>query len=140
MEPAIAALAAERRTAGQIASMQSSLDAMQRYSLADKRGQQADLAFHRFMVEAAGNTALSTLADSIGAAVTWTTRYKQRHGPLPRDPADDHAAVLTAIKARDSEAARTAMSRLITLALADMNLGPDSDHRRPSVGNQIAAN
>ena len=132
IEPAIAALAAERRTTRQVESMQASLDAMQRYSLADERGQHADLAFHRTMMEAAGNSALLTLADSIGAAVAWTTRYKQRNRPLPRDPVADHAAVLAAIEAGDCVSASAAMARPIELALADMSLGQVSKPVRVS--------
>lgn len=130
VEPAVAALAAKRRTSSQIEGMRSSLAEMQRYGLADKRGQQADLAFHRIMIEAAGNSALTTLADSIGAAVAWTTIYKQRYRPLLHDPVPDHAAVLDAIEAAESEAASDAMTKLIAFALADMDPGHPTGSRR----------
>ncbi len=122
IEPAAAAFAAARRTDADLAEMRSALDAMKHYGLADARGQSADQQFHRAILAAARNTPLATLANSVGAAVRWTTKFKQRKRALPRDPLPDHVRVLDAIAASDADAAREAMVTLLKLALRDMGL------------------
>jgi DNA-binding FadR family transcriptional regulator len=59
------------------------------------------------------------LSASIGAAVSWTTQFKQRSRALPRDPVPDHARVYDAIVAGDQDAAGAAIRVLIDLALDD---------------------
>lgn len=122
IEPEAAALAAQRRGPADLDTMRTALGGMERYGLGDAQGQAADQAFHRTIIEASGNRPLTTLAESVGAAVAWTTRFKQRHQPLPRDPMDEHWAVFAAIEAGDADGARAAMQELIRLALSDMGL------------------
>lgn len=122
IEPEAAALAARRRSDADVARMTSALDEMTEYGLADVRGQAADQAFHRTILKASGNRPLSALAESVGAAVSWTTRFKQRHQPLPRDPIVEHRAVYAAIEAGHVASARAAMQDLLQLALSDMGL------------------
>jgi DNA-binding FadR family transcriptional regulator len=122
IEPEAAALAAQRRNLADLDIMQGALADMERHGLADACGQAADQAFHRAIIEASGNRPLITLAESVGAAVAWTTRFKQRHQPLPRDPMDEHRAVFAAIEAGDAAQARAAMQELVDLALSDMGL------------------
>jgi len=119
IEPAAASLAAGRRTEAQIAAMQSALDAMARHGLATEKGRDADQQFHQSVLDATHNEVLASLGSSVGAAVDWTTRYKQRHQALPRDPLPEHLAVFAAIKASDAAGARQAMDELLQLALAD---------------------
>ncbi|MEY4500457.1 MAG: hypothetical protein RIS52_347 [Pseudomonadota bacterium] len=120
IEPAAAALAALRRDEKQLAAMADALEGMRVHGLASEAGQAADQDFHRAILEATHNDALASLASSVGAAVRWTTRFKQRHAALPRDPLPDHESVFTAIAARNETGAREAMARLLHLALADM--------------------
>lgn len=120
IEPAAAALAAQRRTPAQIDAMRESLDAMARHGLASDAGQAADQQFHLVVLEATHNDALASLASSVGAAVGLTTRFKQRHHALPRDPLPEHVAVFEGITAGDGAQARRAMEELLRLALADM--------------------
>ena len=120
IEPAAAALAAQRRTSAQIDAMRGSLDAMAKHGLASEAGQAADQQFHASVLAATHNDALVSLASSVGAAVGLTTRFKQRHHALPRDPLPDHLAVFDAIAAGDPAQARIAMEELLHLALADM--------------------
>ena len=120
LEPAAAALAAERRSNAQIAAMADALDRMRRYGLAVQQGQEADQEFHHVLLEATGNEALASLASSVGAAVQWTTHFKQRASTSPRDPIPDHEAVYNAIAMSDPSAAAVAMKALLNLALDDM--------------------
>ena len=62
------------------------------------------------------------LSASIGAAVNWTTQFKQRQRALPRNPIPDHRVVLDAIAAGDGPAASAAMKTLVDLALEDTQL------------------
>jgi DNA-binding FadR family transcriptional regulator len=119
VEPAAAALAAQRRTTEQLQVMRQALDTMAATSLAVDEGQQADCAFHTALLEASGNPFLASLTSGVAAAVTWTTIFKQRNRPLPRDPLPDHERVYEAVASRDTTAARAAMAELVHLALLD---------------------
>jgi DNA-binding FadR family transcriptional regulator len=119
VEPAAAALAAQRRTAEQLQVMRQALDTMAATSLAVGEGQQADCVFHTTLLEASGNPFLASLMSGIAATVTWTTIFKQRKGPLPRDPMPDHERVYEAVASRDPKAARESMAELVRLALLD---------------------
>jgi len=119
IEPAAAALAAQRRTAAQVAVMRDALAAMKRHGLATEMGRTADQQFHRCVLQATHNEALASLASSVAAAVDWTTRFKQRYQALPRDPLPEHMAVFFAIEASEPEPARRAMDDLLRLAFED---------------------
>ena len=120
IEPAAAAFAAERRTQAHLDAMASALAEMAAFGLATSEGQAADRRFHDTLFEAAGNEALAALSSSVGAAVQWTTHFKQRASDQPRDPLPEHQAVLDAVAAADPPAARFAMTELLRLALDDM--------------------
>ncbi len=133
IEPAAVALAARRRGQNHLDAMRVALGDMRLHGLASAEGQAADQRFHRAILDATGNEAIGALATSVGAAVGWTTRFKQRHQPLPRDPLPDHERVYEAIRDGDVGAARAAMNDLLELALADMGLqaiGSASRRRR----------
>ena len=117
---AAAKLAAERRTAEQLGVMQAAIADMRAYGLATTEGQAADQRFHATLLAASGNQALATLASSVGAAVQWTTNFKQRANRNPRDPLPEHIAVCDAIKAGNAAQAFGAMETLIDLAFKDM--------------------
>jgi DNA-binding FadR family transcriptional regulator len=121
IEPESAALAAVRRTNADLAAMAVALEAMNKYSLADERGQRADQDFHSTLLRASGNVFIVSLINGIAAAVRWTTIFKQRTSPLPRDPTPDHVRVYQAIADADPKAARKAMTNLIVLAQVDIN-------------------
>lgn len=118
-EPAAAELAALRRTEAHLQIMDKALDDMQTHTLATEAGRKADLDFHDAVMHATHNEALASLSHSIGAAVAWSTRFKQRHHALTRDPVPDHRRVFDAIARQDSGAARWCMESLIRMALED---------------------
>jgi DNA-binding FadR family transcriptional regulator len=119
VEPAAARLAAERRDRADLKSMKDALGAMRRHTLATEAGLAADRDFHDAILRATRNDALVVLSASIGAAVNWTTQFKQRARALPRDPLPDHIRVYDGIAAGDPEAAGAAMRALVELALED---------------------
>ena len=119
VEPAAARLAAERRDKSDLKAMKDALAAMRRHTLTTEAGRAADRDFHNAILQATRNAALMTLSASIGAAVNWTTQFKQRSRALPRNPIPDHAKVYDAIAAGDAAAAAEAMNLLVDLALED---------------------
>ena len=119
VEPAAASLAAERRDKDDLKVMKDALSAMRRHTLAAEAGRTADRDFHNAILQATKNDALQVLGASIGAAVNWTTQFKQRSRALPRNPVPDHARVYDAIAAGDGNAAAEAMRALVELALHD---------------------
>lgn len=119
VEPAAAGLAAERRDAEDLSRMRKALQAMERHGVAVEEGRMADRDFHDAVLAATRNPPLVSLSSSIGAAVRWTTVYKQRRRALPRDPMPEHWRVFDAIAAGVPEPARVAMSALVAQALED---------------------
>ncbi len=119
IEPAAAALAAARRDKADLKRMRDALSGMRRFTLATDQGRQADRDFHDALLRATRNDAMVVLSASIGAAVNWTTHYKQRLRALPRDPIPDHVRVFDEIAAGNVEAASGAMKALVELALED---------------------
>ena len=126
VEPAAAALAAQRRSSTDVRDMRAALDDMEQHGLLTEEGRAADQAFHRAVLLAARNEPLVALISTIGAAVEWTTRLARLDLGQKRDPVPDHRAVYTAIVERDGTAARNAMSTLVANALSDAGIKPDS--------------
>lgn len=119
VEPEAAALAAMRRTEEHLASMARGLEGMSAHTLATEQGRLADHEFHSALLRASGNAFITSLTSGVGAAISWTTIFKQRDAPLARDPLPDHVRVYEAIKASDAPAAHAAMAKLVDLALFD---------------------
>ncbi|MGW3043005.1 FadR/GntR family transcriptional regulator [Kitasatospora sp. NPDC001159] len=114
LEPAAAALAAQRMTDDQVAELRSNLD-----DLGDNPAVEAlvaaDLEFHARIAAAAGNSVLSSLIDSLAAR---TARARIWRG-LTQESAvaqtiAEHRALLDAIAAHDVEAARAVATVHIT--------------------------
>src|SRR3954466_8151829 len=126
VEPEAAALAAQRRTPRHLKAMAAALDGMALHSLAKQEGQEADRDFHTALLQASGNLVMRSLTSSIGAAVAWSTIFKQRSEPLKRDAVLDHRKVYDAVAAGDGAAARQAMGDLVDLAHSDIVNAPKS--------------
>jgi DNA-binding FadR family transcriptional regulator len=119
LKSAAARLATTRRTDGELTDLNEALAAMRRDTLATEAGQAADRNLHDALLRATQNDALATLRASIGAAVSWTTRFKQRARALPRNPTPDHARVVDAVSSGDAAAAESAMRHLLDLGFND---------------------
>jgi DNA-binding FadR family transcriptional regulator len=98
--------------------------------LATEAGRQADLDFHTTLLDATDNPFIISLTSGVSAAISATTVFKQRTGPLRRDPLPDHLRVLEAIAAKNPEEARQAMSELIVLARMDTPISRRPERRR----------
>ncbi len=128
IEPAAAALAAQRRNVTHLAAMFRALDVMDRDTLFTESGQQADKDFHAALLAAADNDQLTSLNASIGASVALSTRYKIEHDVLGPDPVAAHRVVYDAIERGDAAEARWCMESLIRQAMKDIV-------KRPAPGN-----
>jgi len=124
VEPEAAARAAERRTQDHLDTMRDALDLIAEHTLAREEGRRADQEFHATVLAAAANPFLQSLTSSVGAAVAWTTVFKQRVRPLVRDPLPDHVGVYEAIAGGNADAARQAMAHLVEMALLDTTTAP----------------
>jgi len=110
-----AGLAAARASGEHVARLERRLDAM-KAAVAQRRARDqereyhaADVAFHLALVEATGNDALVSLVRRIDAALL-AARYPLARPAYRRTRAiPEHEAILTAVRARDPEAAREAM-------------------------------
>jgi DNA-binding FadR family transcriptional regulator len=130
VEAAAAALAAERRSSAHIKAMRAALKTMGAMTLATDEGRQADLDFHTTLLDATNNPFITTLTTGISAAISATTMFKQRKGPLRRDPMPDHLRVFEAIVEKDPAKAQQAMSELIQLARMDTPITAQPPRRR----------
>jgi DNA-binding FadR family transcriptional regulator len=119
VEPQAAALAAKRRSSDQLAAMGHALEEMDKYGLATPEGRAADQTFHEEILKATANEPLVTLTSTIGAAIQWTTFFKQRRRKLPRNPMPEHRKLYAAIAEGNAERAMSAARELIRLALKD---------------------
>lgn len=119
VEPQAAALAARRRTTDQLASIGHALQEMAKHGLSTAEGRAADQSFHEEILKATANEPLITLTSTIGAAIQWTTVFKQRRRRLPRDPIPEHRKLYAAIADGNPERAMRAARELIRLALQD---------------------
>jgi DNA-binding FadR family transcriptional regulator len=119
VESAAAGFAATRRSAVHLRSMRASLKEMATHTLATVAGREADLDFHTTLLNATANPFIISLTSGVSAAINATTVFKQRKGPLRRDPIPDHQRVYDAIAAKDPRNAQQAMSELIVLARLD---------------------
>ncbi len=112
IEPAAAALAAQRRTAKDLARITAAYTAMERAKDAVLTFMDADLAFHIACLEATHNEFLSPIAHAIRTELMTSMRVTNR------DPDENqkvslplHRAIRDAIAARDPVAARVAMQK-----------------------------
>lgn len=107
LEPAASARAAVRISAESVAELEQILNRATAGSPVEELVQ-ADVEFHRAIAQAAGNTVLASLIESLSGptqrARIW--RGMTQEGALQRT-LDEHAAIFAAIGRRDPEMART---------------------------------
>lgn len=117
IEPAAAALAARAADADSIADIQAGFDRMAAAEEGDDDPLDADIAFHIAILRASANPFYAQFQDVVTTAlrtsIRFTNRFKGRTASLPQ-----HHEVLSAIEARQPQAAHAAMAALITDVMA----------------------
>lgn len=114
VEPAAAAMAAERRSEVHARTLRDSLECMKRFTLTSEAGRIADITFHETLLLAADNPYVASLSEAITTAILTTNIYRLRGRISHSDIYPEHAAVCSAICDRDADAARAGMLALIS--------------------------
>lgn len=119
VEPAGARLAAARRDDDDLAQLRAALDQMAQAGTDAAAVVDADLAFHRAMLDAAHNELLSRMEVVIEAGLRARDAvvHSGEHWP---DSVPVHRAILEAIEARDGAAAEAAVQALLAQASVDV--------------------
>ncbi|NLU69984.1 FadR/GntR family transcriptional regulator [Streptomyces sp. HNM0574] len=117
VEPACARSAALRRTEADLEALDGALAAMAAAYGDPARAVEADLAFHRALFAASHNELLARMDLFIEAGLAQRDRLV--HAAPHEDPVPVHRAVLDAVRARDPEAAESAVRRLLAQARRD---------------------
>jgi GntR family transcriptional repressor for pyruvate dehydrogenase complex len=118
IEPQIAAYAAVRATAGDIASLGRILVQQAAQVEAGETGMAADLAFHAALSRIARSTVLRRFLESLADVLHESRKAVARVKGRPASSLREHEAVRAAIQARDPDAARAQMLEHIQAAKA----------------------
>jgi DNA-binding FadR family transcriptional regulator len=110
IEPAAAALAAERATRQDVDAIAAAYADMQRAEKPDEASIDADLRFHRAVLAAAHNQLLAQMAGVIGAGLLTSFRISSSSFDVF---VPQHGEILAGIRRRDADAARDSMDRLL---------------------------
>jgi DNA-binding FadR family transcriptional regulator len=115
IEPAAAALAAQRRSTADIAVLRRHVSDMARSGHSRKSFAQSDLAFHLSVGLASGNALIRSVGSVIEAALVASFTYSSPIDEQRNQEASvqSHAAIVTAIEARDASGAAAAMLEVI---------------------------
>lgn len=119
LEPAAAALAAERRTSADVARLRTVISQMARPGHTRQTFAESDLDFHLAVGAASGNPLMRSMASVIEAALVASFS----HSSPVDDPSDHevtvnaHAAIVDAIEARETQAAAEAMLKVIDIGV-----------------------
>jgi GntR family transcriptional regulator, galactonate operon transcriptional repressor len=142
VEPAVAELAAERRTDGDLDDLENALAGMEKAGSDAAAVIQADLLFHRLLLFAAHNELLSRMEVVIEAGLRVRDEVVHRGKSWP-DATPGHRAVYEAVRAGDAAGARSAMDSLLEQATSDFRVkrsgrrlaNTPQDHAAPVRGN-----
>ena len=119
VEPAGARLAAVRRTNDHLHRMEQALALIAEGQASDEHTVEADLAFHRALLNAAGNELLDRMEMVIEAGLRVRDMLVHAdHGWT--EAAAAHRAVLDAVEAQDEDGAERAMRSLLALSARDV--------------------
>lgn len=109
LEPAMAALAAQRATPDEIIDMERILEEQAKEVAAGKTGIAQDAAFHAAIAGAAHNRAITRIIHVLVDLLTRTREESLDTPGRPKRSHEDHRRVLAAIQNRDGAAAHKAM-------------------------------
>jgi GntR family transcriptional repressor for pyruvate dehydrogenase complex len=116
LEIEAAGLAAERASGADLVALSDALDRMTAAAVeapgspsAEDLFHEADVAFHRAVIQATGNTALGRMTEPVHRALAAARRPLARPEHRLERSLPEHRRILAAIAARDPDAARAAM-------------------------------
>lgn len=133
LEPALAALAAERATAEEVAELEAILEEQAEKIAEGETGVDADTRFHSTLAEAAKNEVLLKLNEAIVDRLRETReRSLQTQGRPPRSLAG-HRQILEAIRLKNPAQAHDAMLKHLETIEHNVLQSPGKDDTRPAV-------
>ncbi|MGW6196858.1 FadR/GntR family transcriptional regulator [Kribbella sp. NPDC055110] len=115
LESKLAALAASRRTEGDLTAIRSALDTMERDIEAGGRGVEGDAAFHEAVTAAARSELLAQMMTAIHDLIRETRLESLSQPGRPRESLAGHRKIADAIAAGDPDAAAQAMHEHVML-------------------------
>ena len=121
-EPAAAALACRRATAGELEDILKKGAAVEACIRSGRDRTQADQSFHTAIVRAAHNEFLQRLLPLIQQAVSTAVERVEQKEQLSEDTLRDHALLLEFLEQRDEEGAEHAMAIHMRRSMAVMGL------------------
>jgi GntR family transcriptional repressor for pyruvate dehydrogenase complex len=110
LEPAIAALAAERATDENVEQMSAILEEQQRQIDSGETGVEADTAFHFALAAATHNSALNKVVSAVEDILQRSRDQSLQEPGRPQRSLASHRQILQMIRNRDSAGAQQAMS------------------------------
>lgn len=121
VEPAVARLAAQRRTDRDLADLEDALAAMRVAATGSPEDQvDSDLAFHTGLLHAAHNELLTQMSVVIEFGLRVRDQFV--HAAPTTESTDKHAEVLLAVRRQRPKAAETAMRALIERSIEDVEI------------------
>ncbi|MBB1364039.1 MULTISPECIES: FadR/GntR family transcriptional regulator [unclassified Shewanella] len=117
LEPQAAALAAMNASDEQLASIEKALERMVEAEQGLDDPLEADIAFHTSILIASGNRFFVQLTEFIGTALRVSIRYTNKIKGVPGADVKKHAEIFNAIKARNPELSKAAVSMILDEAL-----------------------
>lgn len=131
IEPAAAALAAERAKPDDIARMEAALARMAAEASEDGIGAAGDIAFHNAVLQASDNELFRSLGSVVEVALAISLRLSMRRHRF-EEFLELHRAVLEAIRRRDVDGAREAMKRAIEVSKHELHAAVEEAQLRPT--------
>lgn len=120
LEPAGAALAAERASPEQLRRIREAYEAMAATGEDLEAGIPHDLRFHQAILEATNNAFLASMGHMIESALAFSFKLSAREPENKASSMPLHKAVLDRIEARDPRGAQAAMLRLLQSARSEI--------------------
>jgi DNA-binding FadR family transcriptional regulator len=116
IEPAAAALAAERADPERLARIKEALDQMRAAGDSVEAFFAADTEYHAAMYAASGNALIDRLSTIIKPVLEMSFVLQATNNPSFKRAVEQHGAVYDAIARHDAEAARRGMEEILTIA------------------------
>ncbi len=141
IEPAAAAMAAERANEEQTSRIERALETMRAAAPNTDDSVRADLEFHQSIIEASGNDLLTSLGYVIESALAQSFELSTRSPGARVNSIPLHENVLKAIRKHDPDAARAATNTLLESAWNDIKgvIARLSDNRNSADAAESAA-
>jgi GntR family transcriptional repressor for pyruvate dehydrogenase complex len=121
LEAEVAALAAQRRTVGDVKRIKQAVAALDKAVRAGGKGVEEDVQFHRAIADAANNpfliSTLQYLSQFLRGATGVTRANEARRADFAAQVQAEHAAIVAAIEAGDATKARAAAARHMNNAI-----------------------